>query len=161
MTRARPKIGDYSFTTLHPHVGIVEYEDFTQLSIADLPGLLPDLTLGFGTKFLYHLERCKILLYVIDISKENSFEQYLDMKNILESFNKDLLKKPSIIIANKIDLIKNDEEPDILRSRLDYLRKNSNELVAPISTLDKINLSKFLKIFRDLHDKIEINKKSD
>ena len=53
LTRARPKIGDYSFTTLHPHVGVVEFEDFEQITIADLPGLLPDLTRGFGTKVCF------------------------------------------------------------------------------------------------------------
>ena len=113
LTRARPKIGDYSFTTLHPHVGVVEYEDFEQLSIADLPGLLPDLTLGFGTKYLYHLERCSILLHVVDMSKDDPFEQYMDMRNILEKFDKRLLEKPVILIANKIDLVEKNE-PQVL-----------------------------------------------
>ena len=71
LTRARAKIGDYSFTTLHPQVGVVEYEDFVQVSITDLPGILPDLTRGFGTKYLHHLEKCKILFKdVVDTVKK-------------------------------------------------------------------------------------------
>jgi GTP-binding protein len=157
LTRARPKIGDYAFTTQHPHVGIVEYEDFLQLSIADLPGLLPDMS--FGKNFLYHLEKCKIILYVIDITRNNPLEQYNDMRNILLNFdNNFLINKPSILIANKIDVLEK-IDPSGLKRILDDLKLHSNQIVAPVSALNKINLKKFLRIFRDLimKNKIYLN----
>jgi len=157
LTRARPKIGDYSFTTKHPHVGIVEYEDFEQLSIADLPGLLPDLS--FGKNFLYHLEKCKIILYVVDITRENPLEQFKNMRNILLNFDTNIvINKPSILIANKIDILEKND-PSGLKEKLDNLRNNSDQIVAPVSALNKINLRKFLKIFRDLNDNFVKNKK--
>ncbi len=128
----------------------IRYEDFEQLSIADLPGLLPDLS--FGKNFLYHLDRCNIILYVVDVTRENPVRQYEDMKNILLDFDENLVKaKPSILIANKIDVLEKDD-PKELKEKLDNLRRNSNLIVAPVSALNKINLKKFLKIFRDLHD---------
>ena len=133
-------------------MGIVEYEDFVQLSIADLPGLLPDITKGFGSKYLYHLERCKTILYVIDISQENFYEQFIDIKNLLYNFEKNLIiSKKAIIIANKIDLCE-ERDTGILKEKLEILRQKSNEIVVPVSSLNKINLKKFLKLFRDFNE---------
>lgn len=146
LTRARAKIGDYSFTTLHPHVGIVEYEDFTQISIADLPGLLPDLTRGFGTKFLHHLERCKIIIFVIDISAEAPLQQYMDMRNALNFYDENILKtKPTLVVAHKIDKLESNENLLNFKKKIDLP-------VIPMSAEKKINLTKFLKLIRDIYD---------
>ena len=105
----------------------VRYEDFEQLSIADLPGLLPDLS--FGKNFLYHLDRCNIILYVVDVTRENPVKQFEDMQNILLDFDENLVKaKPSILIANKIDVLEKDD-PKELKEKLDDLRRNSNLIV--------------------------------
>ncbi|CAF0776776.1 unnamed protein product [Brachionus calyciflorus] len=151
LTRARAKIGDYSFTTLHPQVGVVEYEDFVQISIADLPGILPDLTRGFGTKYLHHLEKCKILVFVLDLSK-NPHQEYLDMKNALDTFDISFVKnKPRIIVGHKIDDNASEANLNDLRSRIQVP-------IIPMSAEKKINLTKFLKILRDVYDNCE-NKK--
>lgn len=158
LTRARAKIGDYSFTTLHPHVGIVEYEDYLQISLADLPGLLPDLTQGFGTKFLHHLERCKIIIIVVDMSSNNPIQQYEDMKNALNFYNPNLLiEKPILIIGQKIDKLSETERTD----KLNDLNIKLNLPIIPMSAEKKINLKKFLIILRNIYEKMnnEINKK--
>ena len=174
LTRARAKIGDYSFTTIHPMVGCVEYEDYLQISIADLPGLLPDLTSGFGTRYLHHLERCKIIIFVLDFSKlsvdllhdinEEPFMQYLNMKNVLDTYDPSLLmKKSSIIIAHKIDQIlfmSTDKKIDEFKTKLyNYYKNDGSGLnnrnippIIPVSARDKINLNKFLKLLRNIYE---------
>lgn len=145
LTRARAKIGDYSFTTLHPHVGVVEYEDFKQISIADLPGILPDLTRGLGTKYLHHLEKCKILIFVIDLSS-NPEQQFQDMTRVLEVFDSSLLnKKPIVVIGHKIDKKES-------RDNFEKFRKKIHLPIVPMSAEKKINLTKFLKILRYVYD---------
>ena len=144
--KKRAKIGDYSFTTLHPHVGVVEYEDFLQISIADLPGLLPDLTRGFGSRYLNHLDRCKIIILVIDLSMEDPLLQFNKMKDALNFFDPKILKeKPTLIVGNKVD-----EEG--AEENLEEFRKRINLPVVPISARNKINLTKFLRILRDLYE---------
>lgn len=145
LTRARAKIGDYSFTTLHPHVGVVEYEDFKQISIADLPGILPDLTRGLGTKYLHHLEKCKILIFVIDLSA-NPEQQFEDMTRVLKVFDASLLsKKPSVVIGHKIDKIES-------RVNFEEFRSKIQLPIVPMSAEKKINLTKFLKTLRYVYD---------
>ncbi len=146
LTRARAKIGDYSFTTLHPHVGIIEYEDFKQISIADLPGFLPDVTRGLGTKYLHHLERCKIILLTIDLSSEKPLEQYNDMRNLLEKYDENILKqKPTIIVGTKIDKAN-------AYTNLVEFRKKINLPVIPVSAEKKINLRKLMTFMRDFSE---------
>lgn len=148
MTRARSKIGDYSFTTLYPHVGIVEYEDDTQISIADLPGVINDPTRGLGTNFLRHLERTKILLIVIDLSKDNPLDQYNHVKDILEKYDESILsKKRCIVIGNKIDNENSMENFKIVKPMI-------NLPIIPMSTTQRINLTKFLILLRNIYDKL-------
>ena len=154
LTRARAKVGDYAFTTVHPHVGVVEYEDFIQISIADFPGLLEDLTRGFGTRFLAHLEKCTILVIVLDVSSRcptHPYDQYLAVKNAIDTYNSDFLKlKKTIIVAHKVDELENND------SRLDELRSqlgdNSHPII-PMSAKGRINLSKFLRLLRHVFEK--------
>lgn len=151
LTRARTKVGDYAFTTLHPHVGVVEYEDDVQLLIADLPGMLPDLTRGLGSGFLRHIERSKIILFVIDLSLDNPLQQYYDMRKNLEFYDEKMFEsKPFIIIGSKIDLEKSKENLIKIKNNL----KEFNYSIIPISTSEKINLTKFLVYLRDVYDKI-------
>ncbi len=151
-------------------VGCVEYEDFLQISIADLPGLLPDLTSGFGTRYLHHLERCKIIIFVLDFSKlselgdqnNDTFEQYLNMKNVLDSYDRELLKNKSlIIIAHKIDILllndSIDEKVEEFKTKLFVYNKSNGQgsdipPIIPVSAKDKINLNKFLKLLRNVYE---------
>jgi GTP-binding protein len=154
LTRARAKVGDYSFTTLHPHVGVIEYEDFLQISLADLPGLLPDLARGLGTRYLRHLEKCKILLFVVDMSSEESspHEQFEDMVKCIDFYEGSYLKsKKSILIAHKVDKLPSGGQE--LNEKLNELRRHVHHdmPIVPMSADKRINLKKFMKLLRDVY----------
>ena len=136
---------------MHPQVGIVEFKDFKQISIADLPGLLPDLTRGFGSRYLHHLDKCKIILLTIDFSRNDSLEQYKTMIDLLNTFNVNLLKqKPIIIVGTKID--KDNSYDNMIKFKQDI--NNLSLIVVPVSAEKKINLTKLMIILRDLYDKL-------
>ena len=109
LSASRPKIAAYHFTTLHPNLGVVKASNGNTFVMADLPGLIEGASLGagLGDKFLKHVERTKIIAHVIDmggVEERNPVEDYKMINKELEDFNKKLLKKPQIIIANKMDL---------------------------------------------------------
>lgn len=109
VSAAKPKIAEYPFTTLTPHLGVVKYPGTKSFVIADIPGLIPGAHegLGMGVKFLKHIERTSILLHIIDISNEpntNAWSNFSTINKELEHYNADLLEKPQIVALNKIDL---------------------------------------------------------
>ncbi len=109
VSRSKPKIAAYHFTTLTPNLGVVKAENSESFVMADLPGLIEGASKGdgLGDKFLRHIERTKVIAHVIDMAAtegRDPYEDYLLINKELESFNKKLLKKPQIIIANKSDL---------------------------------------------------------
>lgn len=109
ITAANPKIASYHFTTLSPNLGVVTTNKRNNFIIADLPGLIEGASQGsgLGIRFLKHVERTKIIAYVVDISGSEGrdpYEDYLAIKKELKEFNPKLLKKPQIIICNKMDL---------------------------------------------------------
>jgi GTPase len=114
VSRAAPKIANYAFTTLAPHIGTVSFPDFTQITIADLPGLIEGASQnkGLGHEFLRHIERTSALAYVIDLTGTRfgrdprdiePYEAILILRDELEKYQKGLASRPSVIIANKID----------------------------------------------------------
>lgn len=105
LTKSPTKIGAYPFTTLHPHLGTLEFEDYTRMTIADIPGILEGAHTGkgLGLEFLRHIERNKILLFVVDASGEPEHDLAV-LRNELYSYNPELLHKPQLVILNKIDL---------------------------------------------------------
>ena len=105
-TRARPKIANYPFTTLNPNLGVVNIDD-REIVLADIPGLIEGAHngLGLGDKFLKHIERCKSIIHMIDITEENLTDKYKIIRNELKSFNPELIKKKELIVFNNIDLI--------------------------------------------------------
>uniref|UniRef100_A0A2C9KDI9 OBG-type G domain-containing protein n=1 Tax=Biomphalaria glabrata TaxID=6526 RepID=A0A2C9KDI9_BIOGL len=114
ISKAKPKIGAYPFTTLSPQLGIMEYEDGRKITVADLPGLIEGAhqNFGMGIKFLRHAERNKILLYMLDINpfqlsfkypERSAFETLLILIQELEEYGHGMLDKPSILALNKID----------------------------------------------------------
>ena len=110
-TRARPKIANYPFTTLNPNLGVVNIDD-REIVLADIPGLIEGAHngLGLGDKFLKHIERCKSIIHMIDITEENLTDKYKIIRNELKSFNPELMKKKELIVFNKIDLINEEEK---------------------------------------------------
>ncbi len=109
VSAAKPKIADYPFTTLTPHLGVVKYSDSKSFVIADIPGLISGAHdgMGMGIKFLKHIERTSVLLHILDISTEpntNAWSNFTAINKELEHYNPELLEKPQIVALNKIDL---------------------------------------------------------
>ncbi|KAM3134693.1 hypothetical protein pb186bvf_013168 [Paramecium bursaria] len=107
-SRTLPKIADYPFTTLNPLIGKINFIDNFSMTISDIPGLIEDahLNKGLGIEFLRHIERCKMLLYVLD-AQEDVENQLNILKKEIHEYNPKILQKPSLVIVNKIDLIDN------------------------------------------------------
>lgn len=108
VSKARPEIADYPFTTLKPHLGIVKVDDKNSFVMADLPGLIKDASKGkgLGHDFLRHIERCRVILHVIDMSGEyrDPIDDYRIINEELSFYKQDLLLRPQIVLANKMDL---------------------------------------------------------
>jgi len=111
ISAAKPKIADYPFTTLEPNLGIVKYKDFNSFTVADIPGIIEGAHegKGLGLKFLRHIERTRILLFLIDVASENYQQQYNILLNELRSYSKKLASKTKIISLSKADLLKEED----------------------------------------------------
>ena len=111
VSNAKPKIADYPFTTLVPNLGIVKYHDYKTFVIADIPGLIKGAASGkgLGNIFLKHVERTKVLVFLIDLNDKDISETYKMLKNELKSHDPRLLKKPSLILLTKSDSVQIDE----------------------------------------------------
>jgi len=109
VTNVKAKIEDYPFSTLTPQLGMIKFDD-KEIVIADIPGLIEGAHLGkgLGDRFLAHVERCSVILHLIDISLESPFENYMMIRNELERYNNTLYKKPEVIVLNKSDLVTHD-----------------------------------------------------
>ena len=146
LTRARPKIANYPFTTLDPNLG-VSYYDNKEVTLADIPGLVEGAHegVGLGDKFLRHIERCKILLHLIDVSEEKISENYLKIRKELTKYGEILSKKKEIIVFNKSDLLEKkelDKKLKIFKSKI----KKKFEVISVVSDTNLITLRKvFLK----------------
>ena len=109
VSASRPKIAAYHFTTLRPNLGVVMTKDYRSFVIADLPGLIKGASLGegLGDRFLKHIERTRVLAHIVDMSGfegRDPYEDYVTINQELEAFNDQILKKPQIVIANKMDM---------------------------------------------------------
>ena len=142
MTSANPKIANYKFTTINPNLGVAIYDD-KEITLADIPGLIEGAHtgVGLGIKFLKHVERCKTLLHLIDISDDDLIKSYKQIRRELGEYSKELLRKKEIIVLNKIDLLSKEDLKIKKKKFEEKLRKKTIEL----STLDKKLINK-LKI---------------
>jgi len=133
VSHARPKIADYPFTTLHPQLGVVRLDDDTEFVIADLPGLIEGASdgAGLGTRFLGHVERCAVILHLIDGTEEDVVGAYRTIRHELDGYGHGLTDKPEIVGLNKIDAI----EPDTVMDKCRVLARAAGPgtLVLPLS----------------------------
>ena len=139
ITSANPKIANYKFTTLNPNLGVAVYDD-KEITLADIPGLIEGAHkgVGLGTKFLKHIERCKTLLHLIDVTEKDLIRSYKQIRVELGKYSKSLLKKNEIIVLNKIDLI----DKKNLDSKKKILSGKIKKKIYDLSTLDKSKISK-------------------
>ena len=139
VTNANPKIANYQFTTLNPNLGVARYDN-KEVTLADIPGLVEGAHkgTGLGIQFLRHIERCKSLLHMIDISNDDLKKSYSQVKNELKNYSSKLLKKKELIVLNKIDLISEREQKKIIK---DFSKIVKSEIIT-LSTLEKKSVSK-------------------
>jgi len=143
LTRAKPKIANYPFTTLNPNLGVTYY-DRKEVTLADIPGLVEGAHkgIGLGDKFLRHIERCKVLLHLIDLSENNLEKTYKEITKELSSYDKKLSKKKEIIFFNKSDLFDNDE----IKKKLENFKKKINAKYEIISVYSSKDIQKIKKL---------------
>ncbi len=148
ISRARPKIAPYPFTTLHPQIGIVEYADFHRLTVCDVPGLIEGahLNVGLGHEFLRHIERCKILVLLLDMAGTDGRMPWDDYKHLLgelELYDPSLLEKPRFIVGNKMD------EPVAEANLKKFKTRIRKTPVLPIAAAFDEGIEKFKDMIRE------------
>uniref|UniRef100_A0A8C5R4Y1 Mitochondrial ribosome associated GTPase 2 n=1 Tax=Leptobrachium leishanense TaxID=445787 RepID=A0A8C5R4Y1_9ANUR len=146
-SNARPAVASYPFTTLNPHVGVINYRDYEQISVADIPGIIEGAhqNRGLGFAFLRHIQRCLFLLYVLDLSQPEPWTQFHSLQYELRQFDESLLHRPHIIVANKIDLPQ-------AREALQLLRQKTQSKVIAVSALTGENAEELIMHLRELYD---------
>ena len=152
LTKAKPKIANYPFTTLNPNLGVTNYSD-KEVTLADIPGLIEGAHegTGLGDKFLRHIERCKSLIHLIDITDEDILENYLKIRKELSKYSSNLLKKKEIIVFNKIDMINVNE----IKKKINVFKKKIKKNIYKISVVQNkglINIKKLLinNVYREI-----------
>ena len=143
LTKAKPKIANYPFTTINPNLGVTSYSD-KEITIADIPGLIEGAHegVGLGDKFLRHIERCKSLIHLIDITENNILENYLKIRKELSKYSNDLLKKKEIIVFNKIDIINTNK----VNEKINFFKKKIKKNIYKISVAQNNGLSTLKKL---------------
>ena len=155
ISAAKPKIADYPFTTLTPNLGTVRKPDGDGFVIADIPGLIEGASkgLGLGHEFLKHVQRCKLLLHMVDISLENSFDNYKKIENELKKFDKNLAKRERVIVLNKLDLV-DLEHAEEIKNEFKTKTKTKNDVFV-ISTVTHQGINELIIYISSMLDKIE------
>ena len=142
-TRAKPKIANYPFTTINPNLGVLNI-NHKEVILADIPGLIEGSHkgVGLGDKFLRHIERCKVLIHLIDISEKDIIGNYLKIRNELSKYDKSILKKKEIVVFNKSDLV----NMDLITEKLKNFRSETKKNFEIISLVSKQNFDKVKKL---------------
>ena len=132
LTNARPKIANYPFTTINPNLGVANYNN-KEVTLADIPGLIEGAHegIGLGAKFLRHIERCKNILHLIDITNEHLLENYSKVRKELFKYSNQLTKKKEIIVFNKIDMVSKEE----IDKKINIFTKKIKKKIYTISAL--------------------------
>ena len=153
VSHAKPKIADYHFTTLSPNLGLCKTKDGRSFVMADLPGLIEGASkgLGLGHKFLRHIERCKVIAHIIDMSGiegRNPYDDFVTITKELEEFSPKLIKKPMIVIANKMDI-------ESSKKNLEEFKKKVNCDIYEISAITGDGIDNVLIHIADMIEKFE------
>ncbi len=148
ISHARPKIAAYQFTTLTPQIGIVQYADFFRLTVCDVPGLIEGAhkNVGLGHEFLRHIERCKVLVILLDMAGMDGRTPWDDYKNVLnelELYDPTLLEKPRLVVANKMD------ESPAEENLKKFKRRIKKTPVLPIAAAFDEGIEKFKQTIRE------------
>lgn len=157
ISRANPKIASYKFTTIQPQIGVVEFEDYRQITIADLPGLIEGAhrNIGMGHEFLRHVERCSVLVFIVDIfgfqlsvnhQWRNCLENVYALNKELELYDKTLLSKPAVLLLNKMDLVDSIEEVQKFKNAFENLADHVNQCPEEIRPTELMKFDKILPI---------------
>jgi len=154
ISRARPKVAPYPFTTLHPQIGIVEYPDFKRLTVCDVPGLIEGahLNVGLGHAFLRHLRRCKILVLLLDMAGTDNrapWDDYEQLLTELELYDPGMLEMPRYVVANKMD------EAVAEENLKKFKRKIKKTAVLPIAAGFDQGIKEFKKLIREAVEETE------
>lgn len=155
VSKARPKIGAYPFTTIKPNLGVVETGDGRSFVMADLPGLIEGASdgTGLGHQFLRHVERTRVILHVIDISEmegRDAVEDYKIIRRELKRYNERLTERPEIIVLNKADLVNDEEVYEFFKSEV-----GEDKEIYPISAATHQNIDELLYCVADLLERTE------
>ena len=155
ITNAKPKIGNYPYTTLTPQLGILRNYN-QEIVLADIPGLINDAHkgVGIGTRFLGHIERCKVLLHLIDAKSKDPLQNYKDIIKEITKYGKGLEKKSQILIISKADLVSEKKLQVIIKNIEEYSK--SSVLVS--SSVKRIGLNELIDILFAKVDKLNNNK---
>ena len=142
-TRAKPKIANYPFTTINPNLGVLNL-NHKEIILADIPGLIEGSHkgVGLGDKFLRHIERCKVLIHLIDISEKDIIGNYLKIRNELSKYDKKILKKTEIVVFNKSDLI----DMNSINEKLKNFKKRIKKSFEVTSLISNKNFGKVKEI---------------
>ena len=143
LTSAKPKIANYPFTTINPNLGVASYDD-KEVTLADIPGLIEGAHegIGLGDKFLRHIERCKNILHLIDITNDNLLENYSKVRKELFKYSNKLTKKREIIVFNKTDMVSEDE----INKKIDIFNKKIKKKIYMISAIKNKGLTAIKKV---------------
>ena len=161
ISNARPKVAAYPFTTLHPVIGVMEYPDFRKVTVADIPGLIDGahLNKGLGHYFLRHIERTKLLIYLVDLGGVDGRDPNEDvhvLKNELEAYMEGLSGRAKIVLANKTDLVENQDAID------DFILNAEDGLeVIPISAMNDASFDQVKQRIRELLDEIAAQQQAE
>ena len=149
VSKAKPKIADYPFTTLHPHLGVVRATNGDTFVMADLPGLIEGASKGdgLGDRFLKHIERTKVLLHVLDMSREDPLNDYKLINNELKAFNEKLMAKDMVVVANKMDVAGSEEKLNILKENI------KDKKIFAISAFEKTGLQEVVDYLEEVVSK--------
>jgi len=154
ISKARPKIASYPFTTLHPQIGIMEYPDFRRVVVCDVPGLIEGAhnNVGLGHAFLRHIQRCKILVLLLDMAGTDGrtpWDDYRQLLSELEHYDPALVEKPRLVVANKMD------EPQAEANLKTFKRRVKKATVLPISAAFDQGMEKFRAQVRAAVDAVQ------
>ena len=154
ISRARPKVAAYPFTTLHPQIGIVEFPDFRRIVVCDVPGLIEGAhnNVGLGHEFLRHIQRCKVLVLLLDMAGTDNrapWDDYRQLLTELELYDPVLLERPRLVVANKMD------EPAAEANLKSFKRRVRKVPVLPISAAFDQGMDKFKSAFREAVEAVE------